>query len=437
VVIESWRELSKHQELDATPVAYFAPRQRFIDINSADVDDLIELLRSGSSVDEVKVLASKICKQFETNPRHMFCDSEVLLSMGATWAQPMYFNAVAQVKRNGAVVVNLVYDLIPGFDNSFPYGTREPFQIYISEVARVSERVPCISIATRQDFEEFTEKFNLPCPPGGSTGLPGGFSQDVILKESFLSEQIPRKFNLQNYVLIVGTIESRKEHIVALKAWSELAKSHEIGELPDLVCVGRWGWNVRELIDEWNLNLEVKTKIHFLTENVTDSDLAYLYKNCLFTVYPSRMEGWGLPVTESLDFGKVVVTTNISSLPEAGEGLALLFESGNHKELASICENLIFDAAYRTQVERELAANRNPKTWETFAGSLVFEVLEAKRNKLTHHQIIPEFGREYGLMSMSDLAVSHSAKEYLAALKIRREMPFTSQVATLRHHAEA
>ena len=48
----------------------------------------------------------------------------------------------------------------------------------------------------------------------------------------------------------------------------------------------------------------------------TDADLAVLYQNCLFFVYPSLVEGWGLPVGEAAWFGKYSVVSSSSSLPE-------------------------------------------------------------------------------------------------------------------------
>lgn len=61
-------------------------------------------------------------------------------------------------------------------------------------------------------------------------------------------------------------------------------------------------------------------------EGPTDAELAWLYGNCEFTVHPALYEGWGLPVSESLDFDKVCLTSNGSSLEEAGEGLTELLD---------------------------------------------------------------------------------------------------------------
>jgi glycosyltransferase involved in cell wall biosynthesis len=56
--------------------------------------------------------------------------------------------------------------------------------------------------------------------------------------------------------------------------------------------------------------------------DASDDELAALYRGCLFTVYPSFFEGWGLPIIESLAFGKPCLASDRTSLPEAGGNLA-------------------------------------------------------------------------------------------------------------------
>ena len=436
VVIESWLELSQNNDVEAIPVGYYSPRHTFLLFKKNEVDELAKLLHQGVDAEQNQRVAARLWSGLKKADPYEFGNDDVLLSMGATWAQPLYFNAAAAAKRKGAAIVNLIYDLIPGFDHSFPHATKEPFRIYVSEISLISDRAPCISQATRFDFERFTEIHGLSCPPGGATGLPGGFSEQARTQSITPTEALAGLQD-KDFVLIVGTIESRKEHVVALKAWIKLLNQLPADQLPELVFAGRWGWNVRELIDEWNKNIAIQSKVHFLTENVVDSDVVHLYKNCLFTIYPSRIEGWGLPVTESLDFGKVVVTTNTSSLPEAGEGLAILFEQGSVDELSDICKDLIVNKDYRTRLEERIKNERTPRSWKNFSDVLVAESAQAQSSKRSNEVIEPEFGREYGLLSFSDLDVGHSAKLYMESLKTRRSLPFTNQISSIEHHAKA
>ena len=53
-----------------------------------------------------------------------------------------------------------------------------------------------------------------------------------------------------------------------------------------------------------------------IVDSPSDRELAYLYQRCLFAAYPSLYEGWGLPVGEAAWFGKYVISSNATSLPE-------------------------------------------------------------------------------------------------------------------------
>ena len=76
-------------------------------------------------------------------------------------------------------------------------------------------------------------------------------------------------------------------------------------------------------------------------EGTSDPDLAALYRRCLFTVYPSLYEGWGLPVTESLCYGKTPLLSRVASLPEAGGEFADYFEIGSKVGLAAALKRLV------------------------------------------------------------------------------------------------
>jgi len=77
------------------------------------------------------------------------------------------------------------------------------------------------------------------------------------------------------------------------------------------------GWGVDDFLSDLRLDRSVDGLILILN-HVNDSELSYLYRHALFTVYPSLYEGWGLPVGESLAHGKFCIASSTSSLPEVG-----------------------------------------------------------------------------------------------------------------------
>ena len=127
------------------------------------------------------------------------------------------------------------------------------------------------------------------------------------------------------YVLFVSTLEARKNHVLLVRAWRHLLEQSPDAQVPQLVFAGRLGFMVADLLTELRNSRFLGGKV-VLIEHPDDAELASLYRGCLFTVFPSLYEGWGLPVTESLAFGKPCLAAGTTSLPEAGGGLARYFD---------------------------------------------------------------------------------------------------------------
>jgi hypothetical protein len=132
--------------------------------------------------------------------------------------------------------------------------------------------------------------------------------------------------------------------------------------VPELVCVGSQGWLNDEVHAKLASSEALRSRVKMLSR-LSDAQLGALYQHCLFTLYPSHYEGWGLPVTESLCHGKAVLASDASSLPEAGGGFADYFQAGSDGSLAAAAERLLFDAAYRAEREARIKADFKPRSW--------------------------------------------------------------------------
>lgn len=136
------------------------------------------------------------------------------------------------------------------------------------------------------------------------------------------------------------------------------------------MCVGKDGWLNERAHAVIARNPNLKKKITFITK-VDDGELRTLYDASLFTIYPSHYEGWGLPITESLSFGRVPLYADNSSLTEAGAGFGVAFESNNLDDLIMKAERLIDDTPYRTQLESDIARDYQPITWAKMASEII------------------------------------------------------------------
>ena len=126
------------------------------------------------------------------------------------------------------------------------------------------------------------------------------------------------------YLLAPGTIEPRKNHVRLVDAFSQLAMRGEIDDDIVLVIAGAAGWGSRtavRAIDESPVSRRIRRLGY-----VSDSDLAGLMTGAGAVVYVSTYEGFGLPVLEAMASGAPVVTSAVSSMPEAAGDAAVLVD---------------------------------------------------------------------------------------------------------------
>jgi hypothetical protein len=175
------------------------------------------------------------------------------------------------------------------------------------------------------------------------------------------------------YVLNVGTVEVRKNHVVLYRAWLH-ALAHGL-EMPHLVIVGRIGWLAQDIAYQIRNDPRVKERIHILTD-VDDAQLDWLYRHCAFTVYPSFYEGWGLPIAESLAAGKLCVASATSSMPEVGGELAAYADPLSAEDYARTISDLWTNPERRVAMEDRIRAEYRPVSWDETSRQVVAAVDE-------------------------------------------------------------
>jgi glycosyltransferase involved in cell wall biosynthesis len=96
---------------------------------------------------------------------------------------------------------------------------------------------------------------------------------------------------------------------------------------------------------------------------MSDAQLDWLYTHCMFTVYPSVYEGWGLPVAESLAYGKLCISSNTSSMPEIAGDLIEYFSPYDPAACLALLEKYL-DPEVRQHKEAEIKKNYAPRSWD-------------------------------------------------------------------------
>lgn len=197
-----------------------------------------------------------------------------------------------------------------------------------------------VSDSTRQDAHELvgipTEQMQTvyPC-------IDERFSN--VLEEEQIKEFRAQKGLAEGYFLYLGTLEPRKNIPTLIEAYARLRQKYNVRE--KLVLAGGKGWLYDEIfakVQQSGLQSDV-----VFPGFVSDSEQARWYAAASAFVYPSLYEGFGIPVAEALACGTPVVTSNNSSLPEAGAGIALCVDPLDAEAISEAMQRTISDPGLR------------------------------------------------------------------------------------------
>jgi glycosyltransferase involved in cell wall biosynthesis len=168
------------------------------------------------------------------------------------------------------------------------------------------------------------------------------------------------------YLLMVGTLEPRKNHLTAVRA---LARLKAAGRPHRLLIAGGQGWlfdEIRRQIDSLGLHDDVR-----FTGYVPDAELPALYSGAACLLLPSLYEGFGFPVLEAMACGTPVVCANVSSLPEIAGDAALLVPPMDDEALAAIVARVLADPELAAKLVRAGLEQAGRFSWSRCAGQTV------------------------------------------------------------------
>jgi glycosyltransferase involved in cell wall biosynthesis len=323
-----------------------------------------------------------------------FSDGAALVDLGTAAGHGSYFLRLRAAKsRHGIGYYPFVHDCIPAL---FPeYGTPEWVRDYIERLLGIfvhADGILAASQATAGDVATLAQRL------GYGIGAPKivRFDADAAVAPD------PRRLEREPYVLFVSTFEPRKNHLLAFETWRRLIERRGLRRTPPLVCVGGRAWMVEPAMALLRGDSRLRRRVR-IRRGVSDGALAALYRDCLFTLYPSAYEGWGLPVTESLCHGKVPLIAAVSSLPEAGRDFAEYFENGSAADLSAKLERLIDDSGYRAGKEAAIRDGFRPRRWDAIADEIVDWALSRRPAPAAPPAAEP--GRHYALSRVEETRV--------------------------------
>jgi glycosyltransferase involved in cell wall biosynthesis len=216
---------------------------------------------------------------------------------------------VQLLRKLGVRPVFVVHDLIPITHPEYcRVGEEAKHRRRMQHVLTLGHGVVAISRATLNDLERFSVQSKLPMPAAVEGLLAPGTPRCVLNTRPFDKP----------YFVVLSTIEPRKNHILLLQVWRRLVEQY--GEhAPRLVVIGQRGWECENVVDLLERCAVLKG---FVIEfaDCTDEVLVTYMHHARALLFPSFVEGYGMPLVEALALGVPVIASDLAVFREiAGE----------------------------------------------------------------------------------------------------------------------
>ncbi|WOO42153.1 glycosyltransferase family 1 protein [Rubellicoccus peritrichatus] len=257
-------------------------------------------------------------------------------------------------------MVAVCHDLLAiNYPHLTPMGSVSRFPTYLEHL-RQFDGIAANSVSTAHDLGAYWSSRN-------TDELP--VIEPILLGTDDLKvEPFPASQNGKVRILCVGTLEARKNHETLLDAAEMLWKK---GRSFELVMVGMVNLEtgskaMRRIISMEKQGLSVKW-----LGAISESRLHQEYAKAHFTVYPSIAEGFGLPVAESMRFGRACVTANNGAIAEIAQGGGcVMVDTASARAIADGMDQLISNDHLRRRLELE-ATSRELRSWSEYGTELI------------------------------------------------------------------
>jgi glycosyltransferase involved in cell wall biosynthesis len=320
-----------------------------------------------------------------------------LVVMDAVWGLEKALAAFQASKDRGVIVHSMLHDLIPVIA---PQVMNDDILMRFEPWLRASHRYTsaylAVSQSTGRDLTAFLDRHGidrpvrvtplaqapLPChqndmgQAGPTETRPGPGGSDPGL-----ASQRIRVLLTHPYVLCVGTLEIRKNIWKIAQTWQRLSTIEGLA-LPRLVFAGQPGWMIRDFERMMKATGYLSGWIETV-ERASDAELDTLYRHSLFTITASYYEGWGLPIGESLAYGKTAVVSRTSSMPEVGGDMVEYCDPHSIDSIMAACRRLIEDPDHRAALEARISA-ASLRQWADVADDLL-AALDAQAARTSGH----------------------------------------------------
>lgn len=249
------------------------------------------------------------------------------------------------IKKTNTKTLVTIHDLIyKTYPNDFKWLDRTIYDYKFRYACEYADKIIAVSESTKRDLEKLyqipSEKIEViyqTCQPNFK-----------ILLSAEQINSILSLYNLpQKYLLYVGSLIERKNLLGITKAIQLIKDKIDT----PLVVVGK-GKEYQEKVKQYIVKNKLEKRVIFTSE-ISFLHLPAIYQNAQVFIYPSYYEGFGIPIIESLWSKTPVITSNVSSLPEAAGGGAFYCNPMDETTIAEGILKILNDENYSKQLISE------------------------------------------------------------------------------------
>ncbi len=249
-------------------------------------------------------------------------------------------NELPASKPKGLKTVVTVHDLIfIRYPKLYKKIDVSIYKTKIINACKTADKIIAISNQTAMDLQHY-----LKVPKERITVIYQGCNS--IFNSKFSKEEIESvkaKYKLPDqFVLTVGTLEPRKNALLLLRAIAQTKEKISV------VLVGK-STSYQKQLDQLIANENLKDRIHFI-HHVDFIDLPKIYQAAKVFVYPSRFEGFGIPIVEAIVSGVPVIAARGSCLEEAGGPASIYVDPDDDKGLAKSIDHILNNPEQRNKM---------------------------------------------------------------------------------------
>lgn len=356
---------AKPAEIDEDPVTYRRSQREALRHGAVRVVKAI--LRRGARV--APGMSHKIEERLKRERMSQYkvaqfsSGDRVFIPWGEWWDNGFIDKLKYWHDQRGLGIIQIIHDMgpimIPQFSGAGGAGgSTETFPVYCRAILPICDLVLCVSQNTKSEATAWLKQQGLKVPRMEVFRLGDDFK---VAKAVEPTDDDFKQSGLRKgkYLLCVGTFEARKNHALLYYVY-KLARARGI-DLPQLTIVGRRGWGTDDIYSIISNDPEMKGKIVFL-HNVGDQQLSWMYNNCLFTIFPSLYEGWGIPIAESVARGVPCLCSNTTSMVEIAEGFVDHFSPTSTDECLAAIQRLLDPG--RLKAAREHTKAYKQHSWD-------------------------------------------------------------------------